>query len=273
MMNSSSTAGNPTAEKIAPYALLGMTAVTGLVDAVSFLPRERLHCEHDGEHLDSSVCDGACVWTVPGALVNGAHSVCYGGDTRRTDHGPRERRFTDSVRGTSIPARGDLSLCSVVLQHRIQKRFAGTFFSTACSDRLHGAGHGHAECRCSEARNLGSDDDRPNINGHGHRCGLLTRQRQQPEIGAKSWLSLGNLFRCSARCSRHTLLDLSGAGACDRNLRRVLCCVVSLIAYPRYKIGRIPSHHFIPTDSALIVQVEGESAQTSHNPICTSISG
>jgi len=37
MMNSSSTGGNPTAEKIAPYVLLGMTAVTGLVDAVSFL--------------------------------------------------------------------------------------------------------------------------------------------------------------------------------------------------------------------------------------------
>src|SRR6266446_9075816 len=37
MMNRSSTGGNPTAEKIAPYVLLGMTAVTGLVDAVSFL--------------------------------------------------------------------------------------------------------------------------------------------------------------------------------------------------------------------------------------------
>ena len=37
MMNSSPTGGNPTAEKVAPYVLLGMTAVTGLVDAVSFL--------------------------------------------------------------------------------------------------------------------------------------------------------------------------------------------------------------------------------------------
>jgi uncharacterized membrane protein YoaK (UPF0700 family) len=30
-------AGNPTTEKVIPYALLGMTVVTGLVDAVSFL--------------------------------------------------------------------------------------------------------------------------------------------------------------------------------------------------------------------------------------------
>jgi len=37
MMNDSSTSANPTAEKIALYVLVGMTAVTGLVDAVSFL--------------------------------------------------------------------------------------------------------------------------------------------------------------------------------------------------------------------------------------------
>ncbi len=30
-------ASSPTTEKVIPYALLGMTAVTGLVDAVSFL--------------------------------------------------------------------------------------------------------------------------------------------------------------------------------------------------------------------------------------------
>jgi len=37
MMNNSSTTARPTAENIAPYVLLGMTAVTGLVDAVRFL--------------------------------------------------------------------------------------------------------------------------------------------------------------------------------------------------------------------------------------------
>jgi uncharacterized membrane protein YoaK (UPF0700 family) len=33
---------NPTTEKVIPYALLGMTAVTGLVDAVSFLTLGRV---------------------------------------------------------------------------------------------------------------------------------------------------------------------------------------------------------------------------------------
>ena len=37
MVNSSSTSANPKAEQIAPYVLLGMTAVTGVIDAVSFL--------------------------------------------------------------------------------------------------------------------------------------------------------------------------------------------------------------------------------------------
>jgi uncharacterized membrane protein YoaK (UPF0700 family) len=35
-------ASNPNSEKIIPYALLGMTAVTGLVDAVSFLSLGRV---------------------------------------------------------------------------------------------------------------------------------------------------------------------------------------------------------------------------------------
>jgi uncharacterized membrane protein YoaK (UPF0700 family) len=35
-------ASNPTSEKVIPYALLGMTAVTGLVDAVSFLSLGRV---------------------------------------------------------------------------------------------------------------------------------------------------------------------------------------------------------------------------------------
>jgi len=42
MMNNSSTSANPTAEKVALYVLVGMTAVTGLVDAVSFLSLGRV---------------------------------------------------------------------------------------------------------------------------------------------------------------------------------------------------------------------------------------
>jgi hypothetical protein len=67
----------------------------------------------------------------------------------------------------------------------IQKRPAGTFFSTVCSHRPHGARDGHTECRCPEARNPRSDDNSPDTNDHGHRRGLFDRERQQPEIGEK----------------------------------------------------------------------------------------
>jgi len=201
-----------------------MTAVTGLVDAVIFCPWQRLHCEHDGKHPASSVCDGARVWTFRGALVNGAHRVFLRRDTRRTDHVPRDRRFADPIRGTSIPARGDISLCGIVLQHRIQKRFAGSFPQTACSDRLHGAGHGHAECRRSEARNPGYDDDRLTLTVTGIAADSSLANGNNPRLArelVQSWQS----FSARRRRSRHTLLDLSGARACDRNLRRLQRCV------------------------------------------------
>jgi uncharacterized membrane protein YoaK (UPF0700 family) len=58
-------ASSPTTEKVIPYALLGVTAVTGLVDAVSFsFARARLHCKHDGEYRASRVCNGAGIRTV-----------------------------------------------------------------------------------------------------------------------------------------------------------------------------------------------------------------
>jgi uncharacterized protein DUF1275 len=83
IMNNSSTVGNPTAEKIAPYVLLGMTAVTGLVDAVSFLSLGRVFA----------------------ANMTGNVLVVSGrGDSRRTNHGPSGRRLTDSIRSARIPA-------------------------------------------------------------------------------------------------------------------------------------------------------------------------
>ena len=66
-------------------------------------------------------------------------------------------------------------------------------------------------------------------------------------IGADSSLANGNnprlarrvasvaaiFFGCGVGYSRHTLLDLSGPVACDRNLRRVLCGVVLVRAHAR----------------------------------------
>ena len=199
--------------------------------------RARLHCEHDGEYRASRVCNGARIRTVHRTLVNGALGFSCRGDTRRTGHGPGECRFTDSIRGTSILPGGGLSVCCVVLQHRIPRRFAGTFLSTIRSDRLDGARDGHTECRCPEARNPGSDDNGPDTNDYRHRRGLFAHAWQQPEIGEKGCVSGLNVFGGGLGCNRHTLFDLSDPVACDRNLRRVLCSVVPVFAHARYAVS------------------------------------
>jgi hypothetical protein len=168
-----------------PYVTVGKEN-SGTIDCQFSIARTSVHREHDGEHRDSRVCVGAHIWTVCGALVNSALVVSCRGDIRRTDHGPSERRHTDSIRSTSVPNGSGLSVCCIALRHRIQRRLAGTFFPTLYSGRLDGAGHGHAGSRCPEARNPGSDDNRPDTNDHGHRRGLFAREWQQPETGEKS---------------------------------------------------------------------------------------
>jgi hypothetical protein len=189
-------------EKVVPYALLGMTVVTGLVDAVSFLSL--------GHVFTANMTGNIVFLAFATAHVSG---------------------LSDSICGTSVPPGGGFSVCCVVLRHRIPRRFAGKFFSTVRSDRLDGARDGHTECRCPETRNPGSDDNRPDINDYGHRRGLFAREGQQPEIGEKDCGGRCNVLRCSVGCSRHTLFDLSGPVVCDCNLRRVQCHVASLRAH------------------------------------------
>src|ERR1700756_762041 len=80
--------------------------------------------------------------------------------------------------------------------------------------------------RRPETRNSGSDDNGPDI----------ARERQQPEIGEKGRVGGRNVFGCGVRCSRPTLLDLSGPVACDCNIRRVRFRVLSLRACARWAV-------------------------------------
>jgi hypothetical protein len=130
---------------------------------------------------------------------------------------------------------GNLGLYTVEPREGCEMRadHSGTFFSTVCSNRLDCARDGHAECRCPEARNPGSDDNGPDTNDHRHRRGLFLRERQQPEIGEKGCGGRRSVFGGGAGCSCHTLFDLISPLACDRNLRRVQCGDVLLCAHVR----------------------------------------
>ena len=153
MINDSSTRGNPAAEKITPYALLGMTVVTGLVDAVSFLSLGRVFTANMTGNIVILAFATAHVSGLSITRDDGALVISCRGDIRGTDYGPSPSRITNSIRGKSIRTRGNLSSYRVVLQWGIQERFTATFFSTLCANRLDGARDGHTKCRCREARN------------------------------------------------------------------------------------------------------------------------
>jgi hypothetical protein len=175
-----------TTEKVIPCALLGMTAVTGLVDAVSFLSLGHVFTANMTGNIVFLAFATAHVSGLSIALlVNGAVGFSCRGDTGRADHGAVGCRFTDSICGTSVPPGGGFSVRCVVLRYRIPRRFARTLFSTARSDRLDGVRDGYTECRYPETRNPGSDDNGPDINDYGHRRRLFARERQQPETGEK----------------------------------------------------------------------------------------
>src|SRR5690348_7039769 len=92
--------------------------------------RACLHCEHDGEYRASCVCNGPGIRTVHRTFVNGTVGLSCRGGTRRTSYGPGDRRFTDSICGTGVSPGGGLSVCCVVLWHRIPTLSARKFFST-----------------------------------------------------------------------------------------------------------------------------------------------
>src|ERR1700735_3481689 len=62
---------------------------------------------------------------------------------------------------------------------------------------------------------------------------FFAREQPDPEIDQKSRVGGRNVLRCGVGCSRHTLFDLSGPVACDRDLRLVRCRVVSDGAHVR----------------------------------------
>jgi Protein of unknown function (DUF1275) len=194
-------ASSPTTEKFIPYALLGMTAVTRLVDAVSFLSLGRVFTANMTGNIvllafATAHVSGLSIARSLTALSAFLVGAVVGGRSwlgRAPIH-----RF---ALGHKLSSWSGISVCCVVLRHRIPSRSARRFLSTVCSDRLNGARDGHTECCCPEARNPRSDDNGPDINDYRHRRGLFAREREQPETGEKGCVGGLNVFGCGVRCS------------------------------------------------------------------------
>ncbi len=223
-------ATSPTTEKVVPYALLGMTAVTGLVDAVSFLSLGHVFTANMTGNI---VLLAFATAHVPGlsiarsltALLAFLVGAILGGRVMAQASADSQIRF--AVQAFLLEA------VFLSLLHRLSRRFAATLFSTVRSDCLDGARNGHTERRCPEARSPGSDNNGADTNNHRHRRGLSAREGQQPEIGEKGCVDRCNVFGCGVGCSRHTLLDLCGLVAWDGDLRLVYCGIISRVAHAR----------------------------------------
>ena len=232
-MNNSSIGNNPTAEKIAPYVLLGMTAVTGLVDAVSFLSLGSVFTANMTGNIlilafATARVSGLSVARSSTALIAFVMGAILGGRITARASADSRIRFAAQAFLLEVVFLSAASFCSIgyrsdLLGHSLQPLVLIAFTGLAMGTR-------NAVVRRLAIPDLTTTVLTLTVTGI---AADSARERQQPEVGEKSRFSLGNLFRRSVRCSRHTLLNLSGAGACDRNLRRVQCCVVSLIAYVR----------------------------------------
>jgi len=225
---------SPTTEKVIPYALFGMTVVTGLVDAVSFLSLGHVFTANMTGNIvllafATAHVSGLSIARSSTALLAFLVGATLGGRVMARENADSQIRFAAQAFLLEVAFLFAASFCGIgyhgdLLEHS---------FQTVRSDRVDGARDGHTECRSPEARNPGSDDNGPDINDYGHRRRLFARERQQPEIGEKGDVGGRNVFGCGVRCSRHTLLDLSGPVACDCNLRGVLCSLVSLCTHVR----------------------------------------
>lgn len=122
-------ASSPTTEKVIPYALLGMTAVTGLVDAVSFLSLGRVFTANMTGNIvllafATAHVSGLSIGRSLTALLAFLMGAILGGRIMAGG----EPRFTNSIRDTSIPAGSRLFVCCVALRHRIPSGSARNFF-------------------------------------------------------------------------------------------------------------------------------------------------
>src|SRR6266581_1972259 len=179
-------ASSPNTEKVIAYALLVMTAVTGLVDAVSFLSLGHVFTANMTGNIvllafATAHVSGLSIARSLTALLTFLVGAILGGRAMARANPDSQIRFAAQAFLLEVAFLFAVSFCGIGYRVDLLEEF----LSTVCSDRLDGARDGHTQCCCPEARNPGSDDNGPDTNDHGHRRGLFTRERQQPEIGEK----------------------------------------------------------------------------------------
>jgi len=137
-----------TADSILPYALLGMTAVTGLVDAVSFLSLGHVFTANmTGNIVLLAFCEYRCTSGVPGPFNQCSLGVSCRRRGWRSHHGWRKRRGAASC--------GEFGFCigDCFLNRGnsgrtwLYCRFISAFPTALRDDRFHRHSDGDEKCR------------------------------------------------------------------------------------------------------------------------------
>src|SRR5260370_17836127 len=212
-------ANSPTNEKVLPYALLGMTVVTGLVDAVSFLSLGHVFTANMTGNIvflafAAAHVSGLSIARSSTALLAFLVGAILGGRIMTRANADSQIRFAAQAFLLEVAFLLAASFCGMgyrgdLLEHSFQP------FALIALTAL---AMGHTESCCPETRDPGSDYNGPDINDYSDRPGFFARERRQSEIGETGCRGRRNVLGCGVGCSRHTLLDLSSPVACDRNL-------------------------------------------------------
>src|SRR5882724_2064370 len=224
----------PNTEKVIPYALLGMTAVTGLVDAVSFLSLGRVFTANmtgnvvllafatahvSGRSIARSLT--ALLAFLVGAILGGRVMARPGADSQIRFAAQAfliEVTFLFAASFCAIGYRGDL------LEDSFQPFALIALTALAMGTR-------NAAVRKLAIPDLTTTVLTLTISGIGADSSLANGNN--PRLARRGCVGGRNVFGCGVGCGHHTLLDLSGLVAWDSDLRFVQCGIVSLIAHAR----------------------------------------
>ena len=215
--------GRPAPDPIPPFVLLGMTAVTGIVDAVSFLALGHVFtAEHDGQRGVSRICGCRGGRSFSCALLHRPGRVSFWGSSGRTngvssDVAPRASLGQPRLRRgrRALAGRGRHSTRTA----RFVRRGLG---SAVCGHHAHGDRDGISKRDGTPARDRRFDYYRPDIDDYRTGSGFFAGRWNESPVAPPACF--------------HTL---HVGGSCGRRLHaEALGCFASPGMRPRLGCGR-----------------------------------
>jgi hypothetical protein len=228
--------GRPASDPIPPSVLLGMTALTGIVDAISFLALG---------HVFTANMTGQC----------SVSRFCRFRSGRRFDYALRRRlgrlsSWSRSGRADCVPddlaSRASMGRPRLRMRRRISAGRGGRgtrtpqfvwrgLYSAVCGDRAHGNRDGTSKCDGAPARDSRLDYYRSDVDDHRTGCGFFAGRWSERQVAPPA--GLHTLHVCGSCCRRlHAETLGRSALTCMRPATAAAALIVG--AMPRFPASR-----------------------------------